>query len=101
MHAGQKWVVQQHARPGIAHHDFYLLAHVWFVAVDGTVGASGLIWAERAALEAGHCVVQQCLALRAQVLQAAVLCPAVQVNHGTHGAFFAQYPSIFFRHLDR
>ena len=63
---GQDGVVQEHAGTGIAHHLPYLLAHVRFVAMHGASGATGLVLAKAAMLQALNGIIQQCLALRTE-----------------------------------
>jgi hypothetical protein len=36
-------VIHEHPRTGESHHDFYLLAVFWFIAVDWTVRAGSFI----------------------------------------------------------
>src|SRR5512139_3893015 len=43
---GKYRMLPKHARPGIAHNDTNLIAHVRLVAVDGTLSAGGLPFLE-------------------------------------------------------
>ena len=63
---GQDGVVQEHAGTGIAHHLPYLLAHGWLIAMHGASGATGLVLAKAAMLQALEGIIQQCLALGAE-----------------------------------
>ena len=63
---GQDGVVQEHAGTGIAHHLPYLLAHGWFIAMHRASGATGLVLAKAAMLQALNGIIQQCLALGAE-----------------------------------
>ena len=63
---GKDGVVQEHAGTGIAHHLPYLLAHGWLIAMHGASGATGLILAKAAMLQAQNGIIQQCLALGAE-----------------------------------
>lgn len=63
---GQDGVVQEHAGTGIAHHLPYLHAHGWLIAMQGASGATGLVLAKAAMLQALNGIIQQCLALGAE-----------------------------------
>ena len=78
----------QHARSGKAHDLAHLLAQGRLVAVDRAAGAGGLIRMVGAAVDALGGVGEQCLAFRAQGGRA-MMCAAVELEHGMDGAFFA------------
>ena len=63
---GQDGVVQEHAGTGIENHLPYMLAHVRFVAIHRASGATRLILAKAAMLQALNGIIQQCLALGAE-----------------------------------
>ena len=58
-------MVEQHARPGIAHHDAHPFLHFGLVAVYGTLAAGLFPVAEGAVCKPGVGIGQQFPALRA------------------------------------
>ena len=63
---GHDGIVQEHAWTRIAHHLPYLLAHGRLVAMHRASGATGLVLAKLAMLQALMGIIQQDLALRAE-----------------------------------
>lgn len=96
-------MMQEHARPGIAHCGADLLSHSGFVAVDGALFAGRFLLAKFAMVEAGMGVFEQCGALRAECVLSALavgvplakvcvlMAAAVDGHHLPDGPFFPFY----------
>lgn len=83
-------MVDDHPRPGIAHDGPDFLAHVFFVAVDGTVGADGLVLAELAVFRPLLGIGEEFLAFRAEFfIGRSVVVAAIKPDHCFDSPFFS------------
>ena len=75
--------MQQHTRTGVSHHSPDLLPSCRLVAVDRTVRTSRLARLERTLAEAEQGVIEQGLAISAQLAPGATVMPvAIESDHG-------------------
>ena len=82
----------EHLRTGITHDDADLFAAVLLIAMDRAFRAGRLVFAKPAAIEADADVLHELTAFVAQ--RAAVLIPAMDVDHGHHGLPFPREAAV-------
>lgn len=61
------WMKEKHPRAREAHSLLYLLAHIFLVAVNGTITTGGFLFAKRTSLQSLERVILQFLAFVAQL----------------------------------
>ena len=81
-------VVEQHARPCVAHHEAHPFLHLRLVAMDGAEAAGGFSFAEAATGQACMGIGQQFATRRTQ-FSVAFLVAAIQTYHLLDGLLFA------------
>ena len=84
-----------HARSGVTHHGFDLVATRALVTMDGTTGAGRLLRSKPTPLQARARVIQELPALRTRRRSVVVVTEAVKLDHGGHGFPFPTQPAIF------
>ena len=87
MFNGRHWVIKYHPWASPPHHLTYAGLHLRFVAVDGTLPASGFAVGKAAMVEPRHGIAQQLIARCAQSL-IALLMTAIQTYHKLHHSLF-------------
>jgi len=97
---GKDRVPPDHPGAGMAHDDPDSLPHVGPVAVDGAVGAGGLLRAEGALIETLDGVSEKPRAIAAESPFCAVAIPAEDPDHGLQGFALPLDSGVSFRHGD-
>ena len=98
----QQRMVDQHARPGEAHHLAHLLAHRRFITVHSAFRTGGFIGLERTALDALLGVIRQLLAGGTQTGRIrGVFFSAVNLDHKPDGLPFTLQPVLFGKNHQR
>ena len=92
---GEDRVATEHSRTGIPHHVLDLSPHRGLVAMHGAVSAGGLLCTKRTTLKPTIRIRQDLLTFIAEGIIGAVLCPAVDADHGGNGASFPHEPMMW------
>jgi hypothetical protein len=71
----------EHTGPGIAHHDFDLVAALAFVAMHWAVGTSRLSSAKPATFQSQRSVLEQIMAFATKRAGSSMVATAVTLNH--------------------
>ena len=90
-------MLEEHARPGKAHHGTDLLAALALVTVDRTFCAGWLLGAKAAALKSDFGVIVQVLAVRAKAVGRTVLLSTVTLDHQDQSSPLPVQPGILER----
>lgn len=94
----KRGIMHQHARPGKAHDHFDFYPHILLVAMDWTLLAEGLFFAELAAVQTLLSIVQQELAIRAQMRTRVTVSFAINNHHFGNCYFLRQNSAFAFYH---
>lgn len=82
----------QHARAGVTHDRFHLIAPEFLVTVDWTRRAGWFLRSKTAAIQAHGRVILELLAIDAKRVAAGMLATTVNADHQSHGAPFTREP---------
>lgn len=80
-----------HPRSGITHRLRYFFPHIWFVAVDTTVGAGRFLLPERASIETPVGIFTEFAAPRAEIITRTVPTMAVDSYHRCNRLLLTEY----------
>jgi hypothetical protein len=91
----QKWMAQQHSGTGVPHHCFGLRLSFGLVAMDRTVGASGLILAVRTFLQPNLNIVKKVSTFLAESTAKTIMVRrTVNLRHLRYGEKFTSQVSV-------
>ena len=80
-----------HPRSGITHRLRYFFPHIWFVAVDTTVGAGRFLLPERASIETPAGIFTEFAAPRAEIITRTVPTMAGDSYHRCNRLLLTEY----------
>ena len=92
MEQAQHGMLREHARSGVAHHGFHLIATRALIAMNRAIGACGFFRTEAAALQPEPGVSEESFAFVAAT--DLVMCAAIDPNHRRHGFPFTGKPLV-------
>ena len=88
MAQGEPWMPENHARAGEAHNLPDALTIIRSIAMDGALGANGLVFTPGAVRQAIEAILIKVTALRTKPLLNTVLFSAKQRHHSLNGSHF-------------